>query len=84
MRGEAGHAVDEMGKSQSLIYGGFARTTVVFGTPTYMARTRTLRTGVQCTKQGSRAIFATFGPPSQLWHQVEICGQSRGSIGYRP
>ena len=23
-------------------------------------------------------------PPRQLWHQVEICGQSRGSIGYRP
>ena len=59
------HSVEQMESSQRLLYGGFARTTGVLGATVYMVRPRTLLRELQCTKQGSRAIFATFNPPTQ-------------------
>ena len=49
-----------------------------------MGRPRTLVAELQCSKQGSRAIFGIFGPPRQLWRHVELCVPSGGSRGYRP
>ena len=63
VRGDARHYAEETENSQKVIYGWFATTTDVLGTPPYMGRPRTLLTGPQCSKQGSRAIFGIFGPP---------------------
>ncbi len=66
MRPVLRHAVDEMERSQMLICGGFARTTDVLGTPTYLARPRSLLADLQCAKLGSGAIFGIFGPPANF------------------